>query len=226
MAVSGGATPSRIQACGNPEGGACVGALTPGRPYRTTVFRPNLRYSVPTRGWRNYEDNPGNFLLVPPRNTLAGVNAETSDFIGVDTSIAAARFTDLPTCAIDRVPGVPNTPAAIAQWIKRQPLLRVGGPTASTVGGLRGLRVDVRVKPGAKLPTCTEGAESFTVFVLFLGLPPSSLEHGVVANATMRLYLLRYGSGTLAIEVNDKKAAPGTLRSLDAVVAQFRFATH
>lgn len=220
IASSGGAL---SRGCPNPYGGACVGPLAPGHAYTTTQLTPSLTYSVPTRGWRNYEDYPGGFLLVPPGNTLAGVDRERSDFIGVDTSIAAARFDDLPNCTTGRVPGVPNTPGAIARWIRRQPALRVSAPSPASIGGLHGLKVDVRARAGASLPTCTTGGDSFTVFVLFRGLPPSNVEQGVTARSTLRLYLLRYRGGTLAIQMTDKQDAPGTLRSLAAVVDRFEF---
>jgi hypothetical protein len=215
--------PSSTQRCPNPYGGACIGPLVPGRTYTTTQLIPSLSYSVPTRGWRNYEDYPGGFLLLPPRNSLAGVDAETSDFVGVDTSIAAARFDDLPSCTTERVPGVANTPDAIARWIRRRPELRVSSPSAASVGGLRGLRVDVRARPGARLPTCTSLGDPITVLVLFRGLPPSDVEQGVAAGTTLRLYLLRYRGGTLAIQMTDKDHAPGTLRQQAAVVERFAF---
>lgn len=80
-------TTSEPPPCPNPEGQACLGALQSGT-YTTTVFQPQLTYTVPA-GWSNLEDTPGNFLLVPPHFTLAGVNAGTSDFIGIYTSVAA-----------------------------------------------------------------------------------------------------------------------------------------
>ena len=73
--------------CPNSEGGQCLGKLKAGT-HKTVVFRPTLTYTVPA-GWTNFEDTPGNFLLVPARGALPGVNAGTSDFIGVYTSVAA-----------------------------------------------------------------------------------------------------------------------------------------
>ncbi len=51
------------------------------------------RDTVPA-GWANYEDLYGNFLLVPRRGTLKGVNADTGDFIGVFRSAPAAATCD------------------------------------------------------------------------------------------------------------------------------------
>ena len=74
--------------CPNPEGGPqnhCLGPLDPGA-YTTTMFEPTLTYSVP-QGWSNMEDLRGNFLLLPPGGALDGVNAGTSDYLGVYTSV-------------------------------------------------------------------------------------------------------------------------------------------
>ena len=210
-------------ACSNPEGGVCLGPLAGGQTYTTVEFRPDLTYSVSGDGWRNYEDTPGNFLLVPPGNDLPGVNAGTSDFLGVYTSITASRFIDLPSCATSPLSGVARTPRAIASWMQRQTVLQVTKPAAVSVGGLSGLLTDVRTKPGAKLPTCVDSGTRVTVFVLFSGLDPSSLDHGVIADMTMRLYLLRYDDGVLVIELDDIDGAPGTLQSLSSVAENLEF---
>jgi hypothetical protein len=72
--------------CSNSDGGVCLGRLR-GSLYQTVTFKPQIRYGVPS-GWANYEDTPGNFLLVPPGYDLKGVNAGTSDFIGISPSHA------------------------------------------------------------------------------------------------------------------------------------------
>ena len=97
-------TPSPAPECPNDEGGACLGALQAGS-YETTVFGPAITYRVPD-GWANYEDTPGNFLLVPPGDDLEGVNAETSDYIGVYTAVAPTRS----SCSERAAPGASRRP--------------------------------------------------------------------------------------------------------------------
>jgi hypothetical protein len=58
--------------------------------YDTVLFQPSLAYTV-AAGWANFEDEPGNFLLVPPNGDLGGANAGTSDFIGVYTNARARQ---------------------------------------------------------------------------------------------------------------------------------------
>lgn len=169
-------------------GGACINGLTSGTAYTTTRFQPTLTYSVPAAGWKNIEGLPGNFGLLPPGNTPDGVDAGTSDFLGVYTSIAASHFADdAGRCNPQRVPGVEATPTAIASWIQRQPELTASTPQKVSVGGLSGLKTDVQVAKGAKLPSCTDGGNTVTVFLLYSGVGVSDLDHGVIDGLTMRL---------------------------------------
>ena len=89
--VGAGSTSSRQfgSGCPDPEGQKCLGKLAPWR-YKTAVSSPTVTYKV-LRGWTNFEDTPGNFLLVPSRGDLPGVNAGTRDFIGIYTSVAFVK---------------------------------------------------------------------------------------------------------------------------------------
>ena len=82
---------------------------------------------------------------------------------------------------------------------------------------------DVRVEKGAKLPSCSDGGNTVSVFVLISGRTPSALDHGVIDGMTMRLYLLAYNSGTLCIELDDIDAAPARLASLSKVAEGITF---
>lgn len=211
--------------CPNTDGGLCIGALQPGRSYATTLFAPAISYSVPDRGWVNDEDLAGNFLLVPPKNTLPGVNAGTSDFIGVYTRVTAARFEQLPSCTTQAAAEVANTPQDFADWLRRQHDVVTTVPAAVTVGGLHGLRIDLKPRSSAVIPECTDdqSGDRLRYFPILMGEGVSGLDHGLIPNITMRLYLLNYKDGVLAIEVDDIPAAPGTLSALSAVAEKLRF---
>jgi len=212
--------------CPNPEGQACLGALKAGTSYTTTVFSPQLTYSVPADGWNNLEDMPGNFLLVPPGQPLARVDEGTADYIGVYTSVVASRFDGSGACGLEPVPDVDASPQAMVAWMRAQPSLRVTPARAVTVGGLHGLTVDVRTVKGAKLPSCidAESAAKVTLFLLFSGSPPSALAHGVIPGVTMRLYLLDYNNGVLAIELDDVDEAPVTADQMSVIAEAMSFA--
>ena len=209
-------TVSGAAACPNPEGGSCLGRL-PGGTYTTRVFRPTLTYSVPRR-WANLEDDPGNFLLVPPGGGMRGVNAGTSDYIGVYTSITAAS----PGCQSGPSTVISHaTPRAIAGWIRRQRSLVATMPQQATVGGLTGLVLDIELKHSWRA-TCSFSAGE-PIVQLIVGLPPSGLDHTLIPGIVMRLYLMARNTGTLAIEV-DAVHDPGALAGYSTIVKRFQFA--
>ncbi len=204
--------------CPNPEGDACLGPISAGT-YTTTVFSPKLTYTVPA-GWSNFEDTPGNFLLVPSRGKLPGVNAGTSDYIGVYTSVVAEKTACTPYLG---VPGVAATPAGIAKWIRANPGLRSTAPKAVTIGHLHGIVLDITQTKGAGLKCPAIPGPRYVA--VMMGVTPSGLDHGVIPGLRMRLYLLSYGSGALAIEVDDVRGGGTHLPEYSAVVRRFRFAS-
>jgi len=212
--------------CPNPDGGTCVGPLTAGQTYRTATFQPAITYTVPAAGWSNLEDLSGNFLLVPPGNNLAGVNAGTSDYIGVYTAITPATLDQLPSCAFGPPPGLAGTPAAMATWFERQRPLAATLPQPVTVGGLHGLVLDLKLRPQAKMQTCIDDltGKRLHMYPLITGLFHSELEHTLVPRLTLRLYLLTSGHHVLGIEVDDIPNAPGRLQTLSAEVNRLQFA--
>ena len=179
--------------CPNVEGGSCLGPVAAGT-YTTTVFRPTLTYTVPD-GWSNFEDTPGNFLLVPPSYDLPGVNAGTSDFIGVYSTIAAPNG-----CEAGRAPGVGSSPEALNEWFQEHPGLDVTS-TPTTIGGRSGFVLDVRMRPDWS--TACPYSNGTPVVPMLVGIGRSGLDHNVGAGQAWRLYLLSNAGGTMAIEVDD-----------------------
>jgi hypothetical protein len=202
-------------ACPNPEGQACLGALAAGT-YTTRLFQPAITYTV-AAGWKNFEDTPGNFLLVPPSGNLPGVNAATSDFIGIYTSVGAPNG-----CQEGAAPGFLATPADIARWISRQRSFAPPHFRPVTVGGLSGQVADLRMAPGWR-KTCSY-SNGLPVAPLMTGLGITGLDHNLVPGQATRLYLLAYQQGALAIEVVDIKDA-AHLRSYSRLVQKLRFGT-
>ena len=195
-----------------------MGDLDPGT-YTTEIFEPRLTYSVP-EGWANFEDTPGNFLLVPPGADLPGVDANTSDFVGVYTSVYAQNrecATELQAATAQ--PGVDTTPEAIANEFAERPGLVTDGPRSVELGGLTGFVLDVRVD-SKWTGTCFYYPTP--VVQLVGGRDPSALDHCIVAGNAARLYLLGYGDGTLLIEIVDV-GNDGSVDSLDSVAKDFLF---
>lgn len=198
--------------CPNFEGGKCLGPIPAGK-YTTVVFSPTLTYSVPD-GWSNFEDTEGNFLLVPDPYDLPGVNAETSDFVGVYTSVQPGN------CSYGPIEGVPPTADGMLAWAKANPAFAATSDHPVTVGGLTGHVVDLRVSPGWSTPCGYSGGRP--VAPLMSGLRPSGLQHQLHPGQATRMYFLDSGGGVLAIEVVDIEDL-GHLDAYSDVVETFVF---
>ena len=158
-----------------------------------------MAYTVPD-GWANYEDTPGNFLLVPPSGTLEGVNAGTSDYIGMYDGIAPASA----NCDEVPEPGIETTPEAMADWYVSLPGLDTTEPTSVELGGLMGSVFDVALAEGHEEGCPYPGAEGIPMVPLIIGVGPASLHHVACCDITTRLYLLSGPSDeTIAIEISD-----------------------
>jgi hypothetical protein len=143
-------------------------------------------------GWGNLEDLPGNFLLLPPGATLAGVNPGTSDYLGVYSSVVAAGH-----CTGEPSTTVAQTFDGLVGWLKKDPAIVVTNVHDATVGSLSGVVMDIVMKGTGD--GCTDGVYAD----VYVGAGQSSLVHGVQANYGLRIYLLRHGDSTLAIELAD-----------------------
>jgi hypothetical protein len=137
-----------------------IGPLQAGR-HEAANFRPfaygttgRLAYTVPD-GWAGGPDmRNGLFELGrPSESDSAGItlisNAYASDqVVPCDTNAGAA--------------GVGRTPEALSDWLRTLPGLVVSPPTEVTVGGLRGIMVDLSMAPGWT-PTCDAGLYTFSL---------------------------------------------------------------
>ncbi len=209
------ATPS----CPLSDSGTCLGTLAAGS-YSSSSFHPLLTYRVPA-GWSNFLDIPGLYLLMPPGAPPPG-NTITSDFIGVQTSVAAqATVTAGNPCSLDPAPGVGTTPQAIADWLTRQPGLRVTARHAVTLGNLTGIALDVRMAPDWTKGCVTSGVAD-PVVPLFVGVAPSQFDHEIAPGYAERDYLLLYRGGTLLVNLIDGSGGPH-LAAYAAVAATFTF---
>jgi hypothetical protein len=199
--------------CPNVEGGSCLGPVAAGT-YTTTVFRPTLTYTVPD-GWSNFEDTPGNFLLVPPSYDLPGVNGGTSDFIGVYSTIAAPNG-----CEPGSAPGVGSSPEALSDWYKQHPGLDVTS-TPTTIGGRSGFVVDMRMRKD--WVTACPYSNGTPIVPTIVGTGISGLDHNIGAGQAVRLYLLSNTGGTMVVEVVDIADA-GHLDAYAPIVEAMAFA--
>lgn len=202
--------------CPSIHGGSCLGAL-PAGTYTTSVFQTPISYTVP-EGWANYEDLPGNFLLIPPGGSNDGVDAGTSDYVGIYQNVAVAA----EDCESRPEPGVGHTAAEMAAALAARGGLVVTEPTPVEVGGLSGTMIDIAIDPGAGVG-CNIPELSSLLVPLFIGRGPADVEHGQFDWFTTRLYLLDHGDTNLVIEISDVATSPGTVVDYEPVIAALGF---
>lgn len=217
------ALPSPTPGCPPAGEGTCLGDLTSGQIYQSSSFQPQVAFSVPAEGWVNAEDYPGNFSLLAPGGTIAGINAQTSDYIGIATAIAPSELAKAHGCVFQTLPGRWSTPQQVAGYFTDDPTLNSSQPHPVTVGGLRGVVLDIRTRPHVHLASCTVGGQRFRFGGSFSGVDPTQLDHAVIPGETIRLYLLAHDGAVLLVEANDVDAAPGDMASLEAVVRDLQF---
>lgn len=207
-------TASSQAACPSPHGGVCLGLLAAGT-YRTRAFERGLSYTVPD-GWSNLEDLPGQVLLLPPGRSVDGVDAGTADYLGVYDGVAVAAA----DCSPRPEPGVGSGAEGVATALRERPGLEVSPAQEVTVGGLRGLVVDISLVEGTRAGCVVEGG--LRIVPLVIGTGPAEFEHAALAGGTTRLYLLEDGKSLVAVEVNEV-SADGPFPDLEAVVGGLRF---
>jgi len=169
--------------CPNPEfipENKCLGEIGAGT-YTTQQFHPTLTYTVP-EGWSNYEDLPGQFLLLPPGADISGVDPGTSDYIGVYASTAAPR----QDCSGRPDRSVPASAADYLAWLRANPALHVSAAEPITIAAHEGNTVEVSLRPG-KGP-CSDPAAGLDSFAEFaIGVPPSEFSASVIPTLDYRL---------------------------------------
>ncbi|OUM39948.1 LamG domain-containing protein [Arthrobacter sedimenti] len=176
--------------CPNPHGGVCLGTLAAGT-YATTSFEPIFSYTVP-EGWTNREDLPGNMLLQrvdDPEERFWG-----GSYIGVYQNVRAPAL-----CVEKAQDGVGTSAAEIASWYHTVPGLEIVREAPASVGGLSGIALDFRVSDEWRSTCPLEG--TMHVAPVIIGGGVSELHHVMGAPLEMRLILLDWEGGNVAIEV-------------------------
>jgi hypothetical protein len=202
----------RAGTCPVADSGTCLGVLAAGT-YTSGSFRPPLTFSTPGE-WANYLDISGLYLLQPPGSKPPG-NSIAGSFIGLETSVAP----EAADCQ-SPVQGVKRTPTAILKWMRSKRSLLVRHVHAATLGGLRGLVVNVRMRRGAK--GCLAVGATKRAAPLLVGVGQSSFDHEVAPGFAERHYLLRYKRGTLDVALVDASGGK-QLASFNRISTTFKF---
>jgi hypothetical protein len=116
---------------------ATPASALPAGTYTSRSFAPAVTFTLPD-GWTNPTDTGTYLALYPAGNDLAGVH------LFRDPQAASQA----ETCPSTAEPGVGTLSSELAAWIRERPGLDVSTPRMVTVGGLRGVELDVRIRSG------------------------------------------------------------------------------
>jgi hypothetical protein len=220
------ACPNHGQWClGDLEAGPHVSAnYTPLVPFVDWTFDyGRLAYTVPA-GWSNPEDTQDGYFLRP---THAPDGAGLWLFSDV---LAHAQTKD---CRSAPAPGVGTSAAAIYDWIRARPGLKVTHASRdASVGGLRGYSLDLAVD-AAHAGECSwnPGHKSVALFVNAQSTPEDGFDWGIGEDGRMRLFILELPptpslpDRTLVIDIEalDGPAWSALLPEAMPVVQSFEF---
>jgi hypothetical protein len=195
--------------------GPCLGLIAAGT-YTTVQFQPPITYTVPAAGWSNIEDLAGLFELLPPGSTIPH-GEPVGDYIGIWANVVAAN-TD---CTESEQPGVAHTAAALAAEFVRRPGLTTTTPKPVSVGGLKGLILDIRLADGWTKTCFYLGGNPVVPLVRGVG-DSSGLDNPIGSTMPTRVYLLDLPDSTLAIELTDISGGKH-LDAYSAIVNQLHF---
>ena len=188
-------------------------ALAPGT-YTSVAFQPAVTYTVPN-GWRVASDSASYFALQPV----------TSDIVGIHffrDPLAASQDAACPTTP---EPGVGTLALELAAWIRSLPGMVASSPRMVTVGGLRGVELDLALNTGwtASCPF----ANGVPTVPLFVG-EDGALRWVVAGNERLRLSLLDVpGGGTVVVDIDafDGTLMDDLLAAATPIVQSLSFAT-
>jgi hypothetical protein len=171
--------------------------LKAGTTYHTAVFKPQITFRLPSNGWQNIADEGGIFELL---------------YIGSPgDGIFFFRNPTATTPDGKVVAGVGDSVAELASWLAKNDQLEVSAAKQVTVGGLKGLVMDVRIAADATSAGPRDCPTRVCV-AFFTATDPSprpvwQWDWGLAGPETNRLYLLTTSDGVVAIVV---ESADGT----------------
>jgi hypothetical protein len=162
----------------------------PAGDYSTVAFEPAISFSLP-EGWVIAADSADYVALQPAASDIIGIYAFRSPQ-------AASQEIECPIAAAS---GVGTSAADLVDWIGARPGLVVGEPAAVTVGGLDGIRIDVRILDGW-LASCLF-ADGLPTVPLFVSPTDPRFRWVIAGSERLRIDLLDVpAGGTVVVDID------------------------
>lgn len=206
-----------ISACGGsgatPAPSGPAGSPLPAGTHTSTAFQPAVTFTVPD-GWELATDSATYLQLRPLGSEVAGIHLFRD-------AVAASQDSSCPTTP---QPGVGATSSDLVAWMRTLKGLVVSSPAMVTVGGLRGVSVDIAIAEGwtASCPF----ANGLPTVPLLVG-KANDLRWVIAGNERLRLYILDLPiGGTVMVDVDafDGTLIGSLLGSAAPIVKSLQFA--
>ncbi len=207
-----------LAACGSGSGaGTPAPTLAPSPlpagAYTSRAFQPAVTFTLPP-GWTNPSDAADYFALQPAGSDATGIHLFRDPQ-------AASQDASCPTAA---EAGIGTLSSELTAWIRGLPGLEVSNPRIVTVGGLRGVELDVNIAAGWTA-SCSF-ANGLPTVPLFVD-PAGGLRWVVAGSERLRLSLLDVpGGGTVVVDIDafDGSLMEELLPAAAPIVGSFSFA--
>jgi hypothetical protein len=191
----------------------CLGLLAAGS-HHTKTFKPGFSFTMPAAGWENLADEGGDFGLLPI--------ASPGD------AIIFFREPNATDPGGNPIFSVGISVAAITKWLPTNTALTVGPMTDVSIGGLKGVQMEITAAPSS-VPTV--GCEVQTCVTFFKGTDPAAVkawqwDWGTVSSERQRLDLLTTtDGGVIAIFVDslDGTTYDDLIKTADTILATVKF---
>ena len=194
-----------------PSGASQPPAL-PAGTYQSQAFQPRVTFTLPD-GWWLASDAADYLALQPVVSDQAGI------YLFRDP-LAASQ--DL-ACPIEPEPNVGTLSSELSTWMRALPGLITSNPRLASVGGLRGIELEVRIADGWQA-SCPFAGGLPTV-PLFVG-QNDEMRWVVAGSEQLRLSLLDVpGGGTVVVDIDafDGSLMDGLLDVAGPIVGSFTF---
>ena len=166
----------------------CGGALQPGL-YRATYFDPSMAFEITAPGWT--------WLYTGNLQMFASDDDVINFFL--DPVIAARDCEEGPE------PGVERSVDDLVAWLQAAPGLTTSEPTPVTIGGLNGVRLDLKVAPEWK-KDCFYSEGNPVVPLIYSSAFPGGYNWAISPPTSMRWYVLGAGNRVLIVDIEDNPA--------------------
>ena len=135
----------------------------------------------------------------PTTSITVSCTARTEDYFLRDPAIASQECEEAPEPAVGR------SAHELATWLEDAPGLAASGSTPVSIGGLDGVRIDLRLDPGWE-QTCPFSEPLPAVPLVYRSAEVGGYHWVMVPDQTMRWYILDTEEGVIIVDIEDSPA--------------------